>query len=332
MVPDITLPHESTSSSSSHSFNSPTVAYTTVVPSSSRTSGGLPSNDSATTRPSFNTPGSGVYNATGRAPTNCMARLRESHSSRGLSLQTSLLPNGETKTNSNYGSSFSKWASWCQQWNRDPLSGPIEDVANFLADLYAKGYQYHSLNACRSAISSTHEMVDGVSVWNHSMITRLLKGVFHSRPPQPRYSSFWNVGSMIDYLRKLGSNDSLTLKQLTMKMAMLLALTRPSHSADFSRLDLKTRLYKLNEVIFKPTHLAKQSKSCRPVADFFLPSFPEDSIVCPMVTLMAYEDRTVSFRSSTTGGFNSTLFLSYVGLFPAVLLPDGLRQLWRKLG
>ena len=36
----------------------------------------------------------------------------------------------------NYGSSFSKWARWCQQWDRDPLSGPVEDVANFLADLY----------------------------------------------------------------------------------------------------------------------------------------------------------------------------------------------------
>jgi len=139
-------------------------------------------------------------------------------------------------------------------------------------------------------------MVDGVSVGNHPTITRLLKGVFHSRPPQPRYSSFWNVGSMIDYLRKLGSNDSLTLKQLTMKTAMLLALTRPSRSADLSRPDFRTRLYKLNGVLFKSIHLAKQSKSSRPVADFFFPNFPEDSIVCPMVTLRAYEDRTVSFH------------------------------------
>jgi len=122
-----------------------------------------------------------------------------------------------------------------------------------------------------------------------------------------------------------------------MKTAMLLALTRPSRSADLSRLDLRTRSYKSNGVLFKPIHLAKQSKSSRPVADFFFPSFPEDSIVCPMMTLRAYEDRTVSFRSSTTGEFNSTLFLSYSTwgntiLFPAVLLPDGLRQLWRRLG
>ena len=115
------------------------------------------------------------------------------------------------KTNSKYGSSFSKWACWCQQWDRDPLSGPVENVANFLADLYAEGYQYQSLNAYHLAILFTHELVDGVSAGNHPTITRVLKGVFNSRPLQPRYSSFWDVGSMIDYLKKLGSNDALSL-------------------------------------------------------------------------------------------------------------------------
>ena len=33
------------------------------------------------------------------------------------------------------------WSSWCQQRGRDPLSGPIEDVVNFLAGLYSEGYQ-----------------------------------------------------------------------------------------------------------------------------------------------------------------------------------------------
>ena len=47
----------------------------------------------------------------------------------------------------NYNSLFAKWADWCQQWNRNPTSGPIKDAINFLAELYNKGYQYHFLNS-----------------------------------------------------------------------------------------------------------------------------------------------------------------------------------------
>lgn len=50
-------------------------------------------------------------------------------------VQTSCSHHGKTKPNSNYDSSFSKWAGWCQQRGRDPLTGPIEDVVNFLAKL-----------------------------------------------------------------------------------------------------------------------------------------------------------------------------------------------------
>ena len=38
---------------------------------------------------------------------------------------------------------------------------PIGHVANFLSELFQEGYQYRSLNAYRSAISSVHEKVVG---------------------------------------------------------------------------------------------------------------------------------------------------------------------------
>ena len=224
-----------------------------------------------------------------------------------------MLASWRDKTNSNNGSSFSKWSSWCQQRGRDPLSGPIEDVVNFLAALYSEGYQYQSLNAYRSAISSTHEKVDGISVGSHPAVTRLLKGVFHSKPPQPRYASFWDVGMVIQHIRSLGPNKDLSLKQLTMKTVMLLALTRPSRSADLSKLDVHMRSFKSNGVVFRPVHLTKQSRSSRPMADFFFPSFPEDLLVCPMVTLKAYEERTQVFWAKLPEDSRSRLFLSWIG-------------------
>ena len=220
-------------------------------------------------------------------------------------LQTSCLPHGEIKpiltmrdkTNSNYGSSFAKWASWCQQrgtnplsgpvadvvnflaalFSTNPLSGPLADVVNFLAALFSQGYQYQSLNCYRSAISSVHEKVDDNSIGIHPAVTRLLKGAFHTRPSQPRYSSFWDVGAVISYLRNLGGNDSLNLRHLTLKTVMLLPLTRPSRSADLAKLDIQWMSYQADGVTFQPAHLAKQSRSSKHLADF--------SFLCSRMTL-----------------------------------------------
>jgi len=72
---------------------------------------------------------------------------------------------------------------WCAEQGSDPVSGPVSEVVNFLTDLFEEGYQSHSLNAFRSAISSVHDRVDSVEVGQHQMVARLLKGAFHARPP-----------------------------------------------------------------------------------------------------------------------------------------------------
>ena len=232
-----------------------------MVSTSTGTPGGLPSENSSAIRPGINAIGTGVSDATGSASNGRLVYLRQSYTSRGISSQGAdlMLASWRDKTNSNYGSSFSRWASWCQQRGRDPLRGPIEDVVNFIASLYSQGYKYQSLNAYRSAISSTHEYVDGISVGSRPTITRLLQGAFKSRPPQSRYTSFWDVGVVIQYIKDLGDNKDLSLKQITMKTVMLLALTRPSRSADLSKLNLQTRSFKTNGVIF-PTNSFIQAK------------------------------------------------------------------------
>ena len=315
MVSNTPLPDQAEEASSTNGAHNTVVENSVMVPISSGTPRRFPSEDTSPTRPGSDATGTRIPDAARGAPTGRLAYLRQSYSSRGFSGQASdlMLASWRDKTNSNYGSSFSRWSSWCQQRGRDPLSGPIEDVVNFLAGLYSEGYQYQSLNAYRSAISSTHENVDGVSVGSHPAVARLLKGVFHSRPPQPRYASFWDVGVVIRHIKDLGSNKELSLKQLTMKTVMLLALTRPSRSADLSKLDIHTRSFKSNGVVFRPLHLAKQSRSSRPVADFFFPSFAEDSLVCPMVTLKAYEERTEAFRAKLPVESRSRLFLSWIG-------------------
>ena len=93
----------------------------------------------------------------------------------------------------------------------------------------------------------------------------------------PRYSRFWNVGVVLTFLKELGHNSSLSLKWLllslkwlSIKTAMLMALTRPSRSTDLAKLNLNTHSYTGKGVSFQPVHLSKQSHPSKPITEFFL--------------------------------------------------------------
>lgn len=124
--------------------------------------------------------------------------------------------------------------------NSDPFSGPISEVANFLASLFHEGYQYSSINAYRSAISSVHDRVDGVCVGQHPTVTRLVKGIFNVRPPVPRYSATWDVQQVLNFIEAGGEPGTMSLKALTHRTVFLMAITRPSRSTDLSQLGVFT--------------------------------------------------------------------------------------------
>ena len=52
------------------------------------------------------------------------------------------------------------------------------------------------------------------------MVTRLIKGVFESRPTLPRYNSIWNVSTVFDFIRTLGLNEELSLKNVTLNCSI----------------------------------------------------------------------------------------------------------------
>ena len=224
-----------------------------------------------------------------------MGYLRQRFRTQNLSAGASrlLLSSWRQKTAKSYDSLFNKWVRWCNERNSDPVSGDINEVINFLAALYDEGYQYRSLNAYRSAISSVHEKIDGYDVGQHPMVTRLIKGAFQERPPQPRYTETWNVATVTTYLESLGDNEKMSLNDLSYKTVMLMALTRPSRSADIANLSLGHRKYSPEGVSFQPTQLAKQSRA---ITEFFFPGFSGNPLLCPVTTLRAYEDRTKERR------------------------------------
>jgi len=73
--PDTSLPYESEKSSSENVSNYTSLENTTMVPISTGTPGGLPSEDSTTTRPGINATGVGVSDAAGSPTINHLVYL-----------------------------------------------------------------------------------------------------------------------------------------------------------------------------------------------------------------------------------------------------------------
>ena len=164
-------------------------------------------------------------------------------------------------------------------------------MLDFLAGKYHAGLACRSLNCYRSALSSAMLPIDGFQVGQHPLVSRLLKGVFNSRPPQPKYTEMWEVSRVLSYIKSLGSNEALSLKLLTRKLVVLLALVLASRSSDLIRLTLKGRKYSAGGAELRCIGLSKtakpgQEKSMQPV---FLVSFDTDLSLCPVSCLKAYE-------------------------------------------
>ena len=81
---------------------------------------------------------------------------------------------------------------------------------------------------------------------------------------------------------------------------MLLALSRPSRSADLASLDLSHRVYKPDGVCFYPSALSKQSRQSSQIVHFFFPPLVDDPQLCPVAALKAYEKRTLLLRGKET--------------------------------
>ena len=100
--------------------------------------------------------------------------------------------------------------------DEDPFSASIAMFLGFLAHQFSLGREYRSLNVYRSAVSSTHLPVDGFPIGQHPLVSKLLRGVFNSRPPQAKYSGLRDVSKVLDYLISQGEG-LLPISLLTKK-------------------------------------------------------------------------------------------------------------------
>ena len=246
-----------------------------------------------------------------------VANIRDSLHHQGISSQATalILSSWRKTTEAAYSCSWRKWEQWCTSAGYSSIHAPISAILDFLACQFAEGKQYRTINSYRSAISMTHTPIDGVVVGKHPLVTRLMKGIFNRRPPQPRYALTWDVGRVLGHISSLGRNSDLSLKQLSHKLVVLLALANASRASEIHALDIRYLSRNENGVTFTIAELTKTTQPGKKKVVCYLP-LKQESRLCPVAALEEYLKRTSPIRRKDTS--KTQLLLSVLKPFQPV--------------
>jgi len=132
-----------------------------------------------------------------------------------------------------------------------------------------------------------------------------MTGFFNMKPPLPRYSHIWDVNLVLRYLQTLSPVASLSLKNLTLKLTMLLALVSGQRCQTLRCLDL-SHCTKKKEYIFYFDEVLKTSRKGVKAQEVHLMPYPPDRRLCIVTVLKQYISVTKELRQDTH------LLVSYV--------------------
>ena len=126
--------------------------------------------------------------------------------------------------------------------------------------MYNLGLKYRTLNTYRSALSAFHNNGEAIATGKHPLVTNLMKGIGNLCPPMPRYNFIWDVEIVQNYFDSCPENENLTLKNLTLKLAMLLSLAALKRGSEIRCLDVSALAKSEKKYVLKVLHSAKTSK------------------------------------------------------------------------
>lgn len=150
---------------------------------------------------------------------SCIWRAYEA---KGLEKDTiEILINSLTESSvKQYNSHLKYWWNFCSQRSIDPYRAEDKIILRCLTQRFKESASYSTLNSTRAAIAK----INSISNTQSSLLKEFFKGVFHLRPPMAKYSSTWDISTVLNKVESWGPNNLLNLHLLTLKVTILLAL------------------------------------------------------------------------------------------------------------
>ena len=170
---------------------------------------------------------------------------------------------------------------------------------------YSKDIGYSSVNTARSALSLIIEARNGISFGSHPLVQRYMKGIFRLKPSLPKYTAIYDASRVSYCLKQMGPSEALTLKELSMKLTMLLCLRTANRDQVLPVLDITQMKLGKDRCVFLINEIMKATRPGKHIPPVELIAYPHDKELCPVTMVEYYLHRTKKIR-----GVFIKLFLS----------------------
>ena len=136
-----------------------------------------------------------------------------------------------------------------------------------------------------------------------------MKGVFEKKPALPRYKNTWDVNIVLKELETWIPTEKLTLKELTYKLCMLIALLSGQRCLTIQALQITPDAMQLTDskCTFRVNSLLKHSRRGTHQAPIELYSFKTNESLCVVRVLQEYLNRTRKLRGDCPNLFVTLL-------------------------
>ena len=139
---------------------------------------------------------------------------------------------------------------------------------------------------------------------------KVLKALLNARPPQPRYIVQWDVDQLLQYIWSLGISKALSDKDISFKVALLIALTSACRSSELNVFDLRYLMDHVESIAFTLSKLTESRKYGSPALLVTFHMFEDDPILCVVQAIMDNQERSKPWRRNDI--CKNQFLLSYV--------------------
>ena len=112
------------------------------------------------------------------------------------------------------------------------------------------------------------------------------------RPALPKYKEVWDVNTVLEHLKTLHPAETLSLKLLSLKLVMLMAILSGQHCQTIHALTTRDMTVSKSKVMFIVNDLLKSTEPSRECTSLEFLSFDEDPQICVVRYLSEYLSRT----------------------------------------
>ena len=221
--------------------------------------------------------------------------------SAGLSRDTAdiIVQSWRLSTRKQYGSYFKRWVQFCHQQQIDKINPSLGEILTYLTRLHNEGLSYSAINTAKSMLSSMFEIIHKSDIGGNILIKRFMKGIYHLKPVVPKTLFTWDVKTVLRYLENM-DNDLLTLRLLSIKVALLIILTTGQRCQTLKAMNLRNIEVTKSFVKIRIGELLKQSKPQKHLAELFIEAFDSYPAICVVRALRAYLMKTKNLRTDSS--------------------------------